>query len=491
MENYFDDIMGKLWTLDVLMDIEKQFSHSETGLPTEYEFEKFVLEYKKEIIKISERLNKGERILYFGILKKQLPNEFMGAFSILLKHVKVEFLENEFPQIKNKVSPNEFQLTKEHIHFISEKYSLYPFYKRTLNELLKTVIQLEEGGMPLQALNGKTKIEILETKQSDSDKAISTEIEFHLNKINEISKDLLSPGVLDNLLSYNPLPLNDISILIEQLLISEFVNEIQSVIVLQETMEAIEATSIQLGSKEQLYRNSWSLSSKLPPNWEPVNEILNEINQGFIRLREIALKIYTEKIEQLPLPDLVGLINKQQYLIKRREIVSGIDVNNKFQCDIMMVACLANEINFRKEMATKPEAIKLDNSLQHEQQENSQKQQENQSIIPIVDTTDLTKKIKSQYKVIFEEAIRDINESRINPQSAKDNEFTALASILYRTDWIHRGTSFADWLRTFSVAYNKPVPKYKESQVKKNKEKLFKKAPFLEFPPYQKLKQPR
>ena len=99
----------------------------------------------------------------------------------------------------------------------------------------------------------------------------------------------------------------------------------------------------------------------------------------------------------------------------------------------------------------------------------------------------LVEKIKHKYKETFEMAMYEVNSSRVNPQNAKKKEFTTVASILFRNEWIVSKTSFTDWLSAFSMAYNRPVPSYKESQVMKSIESLIRKAPFLEKPPFKKL----
>lgn len=96
----------------------------------------------------------------------------------------------------------------------------------------------------------------------------------------------------------------------------------------------------------------------------------------------------------------------------------------------------------------------------------------------------LIKKINFKYKEEFKIIIGELNESKVNPQKAKGKEFTAVASILYHTGWITKNTTFADCLRTFSMAYNRSMPTYKETQVKECIDAVKRKAPFLDKLPF-------
>jgi len=83
-----------------------------------------------------------------------------------------------------------------------------------------------------------------------------------------------------------------------------------------------------------------------------------------------------------------------------------------------------------------------------------------------------------------ENILSQLSKSRADPKRLKGNEFTAIASMLYRTGWIVKKMTFADWLRTFSEAYQRPLPKYKETQVKVCIESVIIKSPFLKELPF-------
>jgi hypothetical protein len=117
---------------------------------------------------------------------------------------------------------------------------------------------------------------------------------------------------------------------------------------------------------------------------------------------------------------------------------------------------------------------------QVETTEISQNQKELPEIIPLPQTANLVQKIIFKYREIFNSTLAEINESSLNPHRAKGKDFTAIASILYNTGWVSKNTTFADWLREFSDAYKRPIPTYKESQVKDSVEFARRKAPFLD-----------
>ena len=83
-----------------------------------------------------------------------------------------------------------------------------------------------------------------------------------------------------------------------------------------------------------------------------------------------------------------------------------------------------------------------------------------------------------------EDFFSQLNESRSDPKKVNGKEFTAIASMFYNTGWIVKNKSFAKWLRALSEFYDRPIPTYKETQVKDCIEDLKRKAPFLEKLPF-------
>lgn len=102
----------------------------------------------------------------------------------------------------------------------------------------------------------------------------------------------------------------------------------------------------------------------------------------------------------------------------------------------------------------------------------------------------LIQEVKFNFRDKFKSKIEELIRSKANPQKAKKNEFTAIASIFYnmveiskdkKTDrWISKKTAFAEWLRIFSEAFHRDVPKYKETRVKPIIDRIIIKAPFLD-----------
>jgi len=105
-----------------------------------------------------------------------------------------------------------------------------------------------------------------------------------------------------------------------------------------------------------------------------------------------------------------------------------------------------------------------------------------------VDFTNLLLNIKKDRDDVTKNKAEDffsqLSKSRADPKRLKRNEFTAIASMFYRTGWIVKKMTFADWLRTLSEFYDRPIPTYKETQVKDCIEVLKRKAPFLEKLPF-------
>jgi len=105
-----------------------------------------------------------------------------------------------------------------------------------------------------------------------------------------------------------------------------------------------------------------------------------------------------------------------------------------------------------------------------------------------VDLTNLLLNVKKDRDNVTrnkaENILSQLSKSRADPKRLKGNEFTAIASMLYRTGWIVKKMTFADWLRAFSEAYQRPTPRYKETQVKVFIESVIIKAPFLKELPF-------
>lgn len=83
-----------------------------------------------------------------------------------------------------------------------------------------------------------------------------------------------------------------------------------------------------------------------------------------------------------------------------------------------------------------------------------------------------------------EDILLQLNQTRANPQKVNRKEFTAIASLLYRTGWVVKKLAFLDWLREFSETYGRSTPTYKETQVKIGIESVLTKAPFLKELPF-------
>ena len=82
-----------------------------------------------------------------------------------------------------------------------------------------------------------------------------------------------------------------------------------------------------------------------------------------------------------------------------------------------------------------------------------------------------------------EKILTELNEKKLLTES-KDNEFTAVASILYKTGWVINISTFSGWLKLLSTECNRDnTPVYKENQVKDLAGKIKQKYSFLDTLP--------
>lgn len=153
--NYFEGKINKNYAIDLFTDVNYEFFNKEGKLPTENQFQQFVLQQKKELIESIERLTSIERQLFFDKLKKEYSGEYPGLRKYYLEHIEVDtvLFNKEFPELEfNK------DVSLELVEKIENKYSLYSFFESAKSHLLKFVIQLETQILPPQPIETKTEL---------------------------------------------------------------------------------------------------------------------------------------------------------------------------------------------------------------------------------------------------------------------------------------------------------------------------------------------